>query len=549
MRGSPATVWAAVALIFISARAAAQASDESAMNWTSFLGSDAGTSYSPLDDINRGNVARLAPVWMYPMGAGLRNSVPVVKDGVMYVVGTHDRVYAFDAATGKVDWIRGENSTDPSGRGTVSVAVGFGMVYYGTYQNHLIALDAATGQEIWDVQIEDPRQCFCAPSFGILLAKDKVIIGVRSDNAHRGYLDAFDARTGHLAWRWWVIPGPGQPGHETWPEYLWKYGGGSTWYTGSYDPKLNLIFWGTGNPQPLLGGTDPQAKLWTDSLVALDADSGQMKWGFQELPDDSFDFDSASEAMLMDAQVDGKTTPVVLQSVKSGYTYVLNRRTGALVSAYPHADYITWNKGLDAGGKPVEPLQITKEQAQLVCPSHFGSRAANHGSYSPKTGLWYGSSAEVCAKLVGIDPPNLREGRVYIAAKEQEVLKSPQGSPFIAAFDPVSGRRRWTVHTEVPNTSSLMSTGGNLVFGGDAFGELWALDAETGNKLWAFNVGAQSANSPMSYSVGGKQYVAVAVGGGGPNPLRIKDLSPDAARRLSPQGDLLVVFGLVNEPR
>jgi alcohol dehydrogenase (cytochrome c) len=426
--------------------------------------------------------------------------------------------------------------------------VGFGRVYYGTHDNHLTALDAATGAEIWDVQIEDQRQCFCTPSFGILLAKDKVIVGVRADNAHRGYLNAFDANTGHLIWRWWAVPGPGQPGHETWPAYLWKYGGGSTWYAGSYDQELNLIFWGTGNPQPLMGGTDPQAKLWTNSLVALDADSGKMRWGFQELPHDAFDFDSASEAMLFDAQVDGKTTPLVLQSVKSGYTYVLNRRTGALVSAYPHADYITWNKGLDPRGQPIEPIKITEDRAQLVCPAHYGSRAANHGTYSPKTRLWYGSSSEVCAKLIGIDPPPLREGHEYRAAREQEVQISPRGGPFIAAFDPVSGRRRWTLRTDVPNTSSLISTGGNLVFGSDVFGELWALDAETGRKIWSFNVGAQSANSPMSYAVGGKQYLAVALGGGSGDPLRIKELWPDAARRLSPQGDWLVVFALAAAP-
>lgn len=543
-RNAPVVACIAAFLMLLTVPARAQSSAESPSNWTSFLGNDAGTSYSPLDQINRDNVKRLVPVWMYSMGADIRNSGPVIDDGVMYVIGIKDRVYAFDAATGKLTWTHGGAAYEGHGRGSASVAVGFGMVYYGTHDNHLTALDAATGREVWDVQIEDPRQCSCTPSHGILLVKDKVIIGVRTDNAHRGYLNAFDAHTGHLVWRWWTIPGPGEPGHDTWPEELWKYGGGSTWYAGSYDPKLNLIFWGTGNPQPSLGGTDPGSKLWTNSLVALDADTGKMKWGFQELPRDSFDFDSASETMLFDAPVHGKPTPLVLQSLKSGYTYVFNRRTGALVSAYPFADYINWNKGLDPDGLPIEPLKITKDQVQLVCPSFYGARSINHFSYSPKTGLWYGTSTEICTTLIGIDPPKLREGRGYSAAKEEGVEKSPQSTPFIAAFDPVSGQRRWTVHTEVPEVSSLMTTGGNLVFGSDVFGELWALDAGTGEKLWSFNVGAESADSAVTYSVGGKQYIAVVLGGGGAYPLRIKDLWPDAAARMAPGGDTLVVFAL-----
>ena len=549
MHSALAAVCTAALLTLASGGAGAQGPAEGTANWTSFLGSDAGTSYSPLDQINRENAGRLVPVWMYPLGAGIQNATPVVYEGVMYVIGTNDRVYAFDAATGRVKWTHGGGAPDGYARGSASVAVGFGMVYFGSRDNHLTALDASTGEEIWDVQIEDRRQCSCTPSHGILVVKDKVIVGVRADNAHRGYLNAFNAHTGRQVWRWWAIPGPSEPGHESWPEYLWKYGGGSTWYAGSYDSNLNLIFWGTANPQPIMGGTDPQAKLWTNSLVALDADTGKMKWGFQELPHDAFDFDSASETMLIDAPVKGITTPLVLQSVKSGYTYALDRRTGALVAAYPHAEYITWNKGLDAKGSPIAPLEISKNQVQLICPSFYGSRAANHGSYSPKTKLWYGSSTEFCSKLIGIDPPKLREGRGYNAAKDEGVEKSPQSTPFIAAFDPVSGQRRWTVRTEVPNISSLMSTGGNLVFGSDVFGELWALDAETGTKLWSFNSGSQSANSAMSYSVGGRQYIAIALGGGGAYPLRIKDLWPEAARRMSPGGETLIVFSLQGEPR
>jgi alcohol dehydrogenase (cytochrome c) len=246
-----------------------------------------------------------------------------------------------------------------------------------------------------------------------------------------------------------------------------------------------------------MGGADPQAKLWSNSLVALDADTGKLKWGFQETPSDPFDYDSASEAMLIDAPVNGTITPLVVHSVKSGYTYVFNRATGAVVAAYPHADYITWNKGVDTAGRPIEPLRISQD-VQLICPSFYGSRAANHGTYSPKTGLWYGSSVEFCSRLRGIDPPKLAEGRSYNAAKDEGAVRSPKSKPFMAAFDPVSGKRRWTVQSEVPNITALMATAGDLLFGSDVFGDAWALDAETGKKLWSFNIGGLSANSPMT---------------------------------------------------
>jgi len=241
--------------------------------------------------------------------------------------------------------------------------------------------------------------------------------------------------------------------------------------------------------------------------------------------------------------VNGTITPLVVHSVKSGYTYVFNRATGGVVAAYPHAEYITWNKGVDTAGRPIEPLRISQE-VQLICPSFYGSRAANHGTYSPKTGLWYGSSAEFCSRLRGIDPPKLSEGRSYNAAKDEGAVRSPKSRPFIAAFDPVSGKRRWTVQSEVPNISALMATAGDLVFGSDVFGDAWALDAETGKKLWSFNIGGLSANSPMAYSVGGKQYIAIALGGGGAYPLRIRELWPELADRMPPAGTTLIVFAL-----
>jgi alcohol dehydrogenase (cytochrome c) len=515
--------------------------------WPSFLGNDAATSYSPLEQIDRHNVRQLAPVWMYALGGPQQNSAPVVVDGTMYVVTAEDRVIAFDAVTGAVKWTH-EPSVPPLPnrifRGSAAVATGFGLVFYGMGNNHLVALDAATGREVWDVEIESRDQCSCQPSHGLLLVKDKIVVGVRGDVAHRGYINAFDARTGRQAWRWWTVPAPGEPGHESWNGELWKFGGGASWYAGSYDPKLNLIYWGIANPQPIMGGMDPGDKKWTNSLVALDADSGELRWGFQEAPGDQFDYDSASEAMLVDEPVNGKMTPLVVHAVKSGYTYVLNRATGALVAAYPHAAAITWNKGLTAAGRPIDPVRMTKEQAVTVCPSYYGSRAANHGAYSPRTGLWYGSSAEICSRHRAIDPPKLVEGRSYNASKEEGMLRSPDSKPLIAAFDPATGKRRWTIETEVPNVSSLLVTGGGLLFGSSVFGELWARDAETGERLWSFRLGAQNANPAVTYAIGGQQYLAVVTGGGGAFPMRIKELWPEEGKRMAPMASTLIVMAL-----
>ncbi len=520
-----------------------------ATNWPSFLGNESGTSYSPLDQINRSNVRNLAPSWMYAIKGPVQNSTPVVVDGVLYLTLDDDHVIAFDAVSGKMKWSYGGGSTSTNiQRGSAAVAVGFGMVFLGTRENHLIALDAATGKEVWDVEIEDRDQCSCMPSHGLLIVKDKIVVGVRGDNLHRAYINAFDAKTGKHIWRWYVIPGPGEPGHESWPENLWRYGGGSTWHSGTYDPKLNLIYWGTANPQPIMGSTEPDTKLWTDSLVAIDADTGKMRWGYQELPADAFDYDSATEAMLIDAPVNGVMTPLVVHSVKNGHTYVLNRATGAVVAAYPFADYVTWNRGLAADGKPIGVVKLSKDASTLICPTYYGARAANHGTYSPRTGLWYGSSTEYCTKLRAADPPaKVIEGRGYSAGRSEGEVRSPQSKPFVGAFDPVSGKRRWAVTTRVANFSSLMATGGDLVFGSDIFGEMWALDAETGKRLWTFKLGAQNANSAVSYSVGGKQYIAVVTGGGGGFPSRMPEIWPEEAANFAAQASSLVVFSLYGQ--
>ena len=240
----------------------------------------------------------------------------------------------------------------------------------------------------------------------------------------------------------------------------------------------------------------------------------------------------------------------MVHAVKNGYTYVLNRATGALVSAYPFADYITWNKGLDKNGAPIDRLQLSKEHLVFLCPALLGARgAASHDTYSPRTGLWYGGSSEFCINVLAGDPGKLIEGHLYNATTQGTFVQSPQSKPFLAAFDPITGKHKWTLPTGVPNISSLMSTAGDLLFVTDVFGKFSALDAITGESLWSFNLGTQSSNPAVSYSVGGRQYVALATGGTPSSLPRIRDMWPDEARRMPPQsgGSVLLVFALHKE--
>jgi alcohol dehydrogenase (cytochrome c) len=516
-------------------------------NWLTHFGNYEAWAYSSLGQIKRENVKDLAPVWSFATGHKGLNSTPLVADGIMYLAAPENQIFALEAATGEMLWTYVRDV--PQGRTarpTAGLAVGFGLVFFGTVDNHMVAVDAESGQEVWDVQIEDPSQCGCGPSFAPLLVKDKIVVGVRGEVAHRSYINAFDAKTGAFAWRFWAIPGPGEAGHDTWPEDLWKLGGASTWYAGSYDPKLNLIYWGIGNPAPMLGGTQSGDKLYTNSLVALDADTGDIKWHYQETPSDIFDLDSATEPVLVDAEYEGVMRKLVLHPTKGGFTYILDRVTGEFLKAYPHSQSITWTSGLDERGQPKDRQGMSSEEETLVCPSVSGSRGAQHSAFSPRTGWWYTTSLESCAMVRRIDPGAPKEGQFYNAASIA-VVHSPEAVPHIAAFDAVSGDRKWVFETDLVNGSSLLATGGDLIFGGDLLGRAWALDAESGEKIWSFNMGSGVTNAPISYSVKGRQYVAIGAGTLSASAGLSTRLWPEMAERMPPVGSSIFVFALPDQ--
>ena len=531
-------------------KAAKAATGESHLqaDWTSFYGSPQAQSYSPLAQITRDNVKQLAPVWSFPVSGKGLESAPLVLNGVMYLEAPTNDVYAIDAVSGKQVWKYAYHSTgrgEGKGRGLAS---GFGMIFMGTNDNHVVAIDMKTGNEAWNVEVESRAKCSCGINSAPLVVKGKVVTGVTGGEvAHRGYLTAFDAKTGKMAWRFYPIPAPGEPGSETWSGNSWKLGGGSTWYTGSYDPQLNLIYWGIGNPSSdFYGGDRMGSNLYTNSLVALDADTGKLKWYFQETPHDLWDYDSDPEPVLFDATVNGATQKLVVHSSKNGYAYVFDRVSGKLQRAFAYVDTINWTKGLDAAGKPLGPVvEPVAGEDNLFCPGTPGGRNRNHSAYSPSTGLWYTTALELCSHL-HVEKKNIdevKEGDGWFAGTHNDE-PSKTAPPHIAAFDPLTGKKQWSFSTAYGNASSLLATAGDLIFAGDVEGNAFALDARTGEKLWSADTGSIVASPPVSYSINGRQYIAMSSGGGSILDGRITLFWPESKGKIPQTDSRLTVFAL-----
>jgi alcohol dehydrogenase (cytochrome c) len=522
--------------------------DKEPQNWLTFFGNYKAWSYSALDQITRDNVKRLSPAWAFPTsGRNGLEAAPIVADGVLYIENQDNNVFALDAASGRLLWkyaYKPAKESRGGGSHARGVAIGFGMIYLGTPENRLIALDAKTGKEVWNIEIENSVKCGCGISSAPLLVKNRVITGVTGgENAHRGYISAFDAETGKLAWRFYAIPAPGEPGSETWSGDSWKFGGGSTWFTGSYDPALNTLYWGVGNPSSdFYGGDRTGSNLYTDSLVALDADTGKLKWYFQETPHDVYDYDSDPEPLLIDANLNGQMRKLVVHSSKNGYAYVLDRETGKFILGFPYVDTVSWTKGLDKEGKPIDAVIPEKGKDYLFCPGTQGGHNRNHSAYSPRTGWWYTTSLEVCSEIKP-EKMDVTEGESFWGGTRVEHL-NVNAVPHITAYDPLTGKKQWTFPTKYWNVSSLLATAGDLIFGGDLEGYTFALDAKTGEKLWSFNTGFRIASAPVSFAVNGRQYVAISSGGGTFIEPRAPLYWPETKEQFSRQASTFFVFAL-----
>jgi alcohol dehydrogenase (cytochrome c) len=494
-------------------------------NWLTYYGTYDGQRYSELDQINKDNVRRLTPAWVFQAGAvGMQSGAstysfeasPIVVEGVMYVSGPDGRAWAIDAKTGEELWrYKHASPYDVSlccGNVNRGVAVGHGKVYMYTLNAHLIALDARTGEKVWDVVNGDVRAGESG-SVAPLIVKDMVICGsAGGEFGVRGHLDAFDAQTGERRWRCYMVPKPGEPGSETWPDdgEAWQRGGANCWVTPTYDPDLELLFQGTGNPAPDFdGAVRPGDNLYTDSTVAVDVNTGQIRWHYQFTPHDLWDYDSTMENVLFDAP-DGRK--LLAHADKNGYFFVLDRTNGELVRVFPFVDRITWGE-ITPEGK-VTPKVYPDEEGVPVhfWPGPAGGKEWTHMSYSRQTGLIYVPVQEVGATATR-RRREFKESIPYWGAGVAVDLEDFYG--FVSAIDPLTGEEKWRWRNEYPMCASNVTTAGGLVFQGTPTGEFVALDAETGEKLWSFQCGSGHHSSPTVFSVDGRQYIAVPTGWGG----------------------------------
>lgn len=487
---------------------------EPKMDWPSYH-NDSANRYLPADQINRDNVGGLALRWMFPvLNTPRLEATPVVLDGVMYTTGWNE-AWALDAATGRKLWSydqpRTEGLISEAGRSANrGVAVDDERVYMVTDHAHLLALDRWTGEKLWDTEMADYRQQYAATAAPLVVG-DLVISGIAGgEEGVRGFLDAYHVKTGELAWRFWTIPTRDDPEASTWIGSALEHGCGATWLTGAYDAELDLLYWTVGNPCPDFNGSERLGdNLYTNSVLALRPQTGEMVWYYQFTPHDTHDWDAQQPTVLVDAEFQGKPRKLMLQSSRNGMFYVLDRTNGKVLLAEKTYDRVNWLEGLDENGRPIfaEGHEATPE-GSIVCPGAGGGSNWQSSSYNPDTGLFYAMIAETCANYVAMDQ-QFELGRRYFGGSARG---SGERKKFVRAFDIQTGKKVWDFELRGTqrNSSGTLTTGGGLVFAGEEGGGFLALDAETGEKLWSVDLNQSWAASPMTYVVGGKQYVAIA---------------------------------------
>jgi alcohol dehydrogenase (cytochrome c) len=502
-------------------------------NWLTYSGGYASQRYTTLRQLSPQNVRNLEQKWVLQgQVLGAWQSSPLVVDGIMYVTQRPNDVLALDARTGRVFWqYQYQNSPEQRvccGANNRGVAIHGDTLFMGTLDSHLVALDAKNGQVLWNVSVGDPMLAYSV-TLAPLVIKDKVVIGVGGgDYGIRGFVAAYDVRTGKEAWKFETIPRPGQPGSETWKNNAWENGGGSIWVTGAYDPELNLTYWGVGNPGPDWNpAVRPGDNLYTDSVVALDADTGALKWHFQFTPNDAYDYDAVQVPVLADLTWNGAPAKVMLWANRNGFFYVLDRATGKFLHGSPFVK-VTWASGLDENGRPIQTLQ---PETTPVWPGNQGGTNWYSPSFSPRTGLFYVSAWEGYASFFQRQPQTFEPGRAFGGGTHRVVTPTPDapgvgigrrnpinnwtdavGHGAVIALDPRTGQQKWKFDQFDVTDSGILTTATDLLFTGGRDGYFQALDARTGTVLWKTNLGGQIANGPISYQVDGKQYVATISG-------------------------------------
>jgi alcohol dehydrogenase (cytochrome c) len=493
-------------------------------DWTHYDGSLTGNRYSALELINRTNVQRVGAAWIFPIPSNPRalQSTPVVQDGIMYVTGWNE-IYALDATTGRQIWTYSEARHDgilsEGGIGTNrGVTISGDKAFMVTDHAHLVAFNRFTGEKLWDAEMGSYLDSYSATSPPLPVG-DLLVVGVAGgEEGARGFLDAYRASTGERVWRWYSIPKRGEKGSETWIGQALEHGCGATWMPGSYDPQLDVIYWAIGNPCPDINGEERIGdNLYTSSVVALHAKTGEMKWYYQFTPHDTHDWDAVQPMLVVDDMWQGKPRKLLMHGDRNGMFYVLDRTNGEVLLTSNLSTKVTWHKGFTSDGKPiVDPGSIATREGIAACPGGGGGANFQATSYNPITKLFYARVSDSCGIYTSHEDPLGATGNRWFGrgtptdqarAKLAELLSDYKTGVFIRAIDPFTGKKVWDLPAPAGRSGVLSTASGLIFLGGE--GGLLVVDAKSGKPLWNVNISHTTQGSPMTFMVGGRQYIAM----------------------------------------
>ena len=486
-------------------------------SWLTYSGDYTGQRHSPLTMITPENVQDLVPIWTFQTGTMTRGrgfeTTPLVLDGVLYVTGSNNFAWALDARTGRPFWQYRRNLPDDLTYGSSApVNRGFGILgdrlFMVTLDAHLLALDRKTGSVLWDIELADYRIGYAA-TLAPLVIDDKVIVGISGgEYPTRGFIDAYDPTTGDRIWRFYTVPSPGEFGSETWPDdpEVMARGGGGTWMTGSFDPELNLIYWGTGNPNPDYYGEKREGdNLFTNSIVAIEANTGILRWHYQFTPHDLHDWDSNHVPVLADLVLDGELRKVVMVANRNGFFYMLDRVTGELLVGKPFTD-TTWAREIGSDGRPI----VLNDGSKGCLPDPWGGTNFMPPSFNPDLGILFVTAREVCATFVPQEP-EIIPGRTSFGGVVW--IDRDQGYGALRAIDVRTGERQWEFRYPSATMAGVMTTASGLVFAGDHEGNFMAFEASTGRNLWHYQTGSRIwGAAAMTHVLDGRQHVLIPSG-------------------------------------
>lgn len=526
-----------------------QNASKDADNWLIYGRDYNSTRFSPLKEVNSKNVSKLKLTYAYSLGTlEGQQLTPIVNNGIMVMQVSNQWVEAIDAKTGERMWRYEMKLPADIGQFTCCGLISKGVsvyedkVYFTTLDAHLVALDAKTGKKVWEKTVEDYKGGY-SMTMAPVIVKGKVMVGVAGgEYGIDGFIEAFDFQTGASLWKTHTVPKPGEPGNETWGKESWKYGGAAAWLTASYDQKTNLVYWGTGNPAPWNYAMRPGDNRGANSMIALDLDTGKRKWDFQFTSKDAFDYDAMAEGILVDVKRGNETIKGLVQANKNGHLYMLDRTNGQFKSVLKFYDKVNWGK--------VDPVTGRSEvdQAKLyapgkpstICPTYFGAKGLAHMSVNPQSSMAFIPMVDLCYTWTA-EEATYRRGVMYLGIGGEH--EGP-GKGQMVGVDLVKNKIAWRWNNQTPLLgASVLSTAGDLVFFGTFEGKFNALNAATGKELWSFPASSSIIGAPITYTIDGKQYVAVISGAGGSFPLWAGKAVPEHMKKIN-RGATLWVFAL-----